>query len=1023
LSAAVTNLPETAAVAPLAQTPPGKAPGESGTLHRPSGGASIGQGTTLAKGRFRLVKHLSSGGMGEVWLAKDEVLRQQVALKRLPPELRGDIAGMETLRQETSRSQRLAHPAIVRVNDLHDDETGAFISMEFVDGQSGVVWRLAQPQSVASWAVLTPLVTQVLEALEYAHNEGVIHRDIKPANILVDARGRAKLLDFGIAATLSLTMNHASFQHARAGAPSYMSPQQLEGRLPKPTDDIYALGATLYEFLSGKPPFHSGDILYQLAYVAPTPLAKRLEELNVTNPVPTHVADAVLACLAKNPVERPQSATDLARRLGLIAAAPVVVPTPPRALSARVQAGLGFALDRLSEWAKSVHESVFSVRRLRRRWPTGAVAAGLTVGLGLTYLITDLGGSLARSSYDALSRWHVPPKPTEAVLVALDDESHKVLQQPGNLPWDRALHARLIERLNAAGARLIVVDILFDNPGPNPAADDALANAIRARTNVVLCGEIVKENPRGGNPVEVLNQPIEKLRVAAKTWGLANLEEDPDMGIRQHGLPHDAAPRLALAAALALGSPRADAAKRDATPRWIRYYGPPQTIPKLSYHQALFEDGAPKDFFHDKVVFIGAQQQSGFSGSGKDTFLTPFTREGGTLTSGIEIHVTTFLNLIRGEWLVRLPHALEVTLVVLFGLIIGWTSAMLRMWSAIIIGLLATLAVAVGALALFRWQQAWFPWTLLIAQTGLALASSIVFNSFRSLIETRLLERSLAVHLPPKRVKQILRNPDTLKPGAERTEITIMFSDIVGFSTIADRTLSDKLYQRLNAYFSDLIHCIHEHDGTVMQLLGDGAFAIWNAPERQANHQELACKAAIVIRDRLPDSLSTKVGFRFETRIGLHFGVASVGNLGSTERIDYSAIGTNVNVASRMEQLNKHLGTTILASEAVITEVEKTIEARPVGFFKLKGLDRVMEVYEVIGPRSPKTQSLWVDAFEDALKQFRLQNWDAAEAGFKRVLQLRGKDGPSDFYLARLPHFRAQSPGKDWIGEITMDEK
>ena len=361
-AASATNEPGTAPVAPLFAGTREVDLGFSPTLVSPQTSAQVGPGTTLGKGRFKLVKHLSRGGMGEVWLAEDAVLRSRIALKRLPPEMRGDIVGMETLRQETSRSQKLAHPSIVRVNDLHDDDTGAFISMEFVDGQSGVVWRLAQPQSVATWAALTPLVTQVLDALEYAHGEGVIHRDIKPSNILVDARGRAKLLDFGIAATLSLTMNHASLQHVRAGTPNYMSPQQLEGRLPKPTDDLYSLGATLYDFLTGKPPFHSGDILYQLAHVAATPLAERMAELGVANPVPPHVADAILACLAKNPDERPQTAGDLARRLGLTAPT-AVITAAPKTPGARVQVALGVALDHLRDWAKSVHESVFSVRR------------------------------------------------------------------------------------------------------------------------------------------------------------------------------------------------------------------------------------------------------------------------------------------------------------------------------------------------------------------------------------------------------------------------------------------------------------------------------------------------------------------------------------------------------------------------------------------------------------------------------------------------------------------------------------
>lgn len=988
-----------------------------------SAGTEVKPGITLANGRFRLVKHLSRGGMGEVWLAMDEVLRQQVALKRLPLELRGDIVAMETLRQETARSQRLAHPSIVRVNDLHEDETGAFISMEFVDGQSAVVWRLAQPQAVVAWPVLAPLVAQTLGALEYAHGEGVIHRDIKPANLLIDTRGRAKLVDFGIAATLSQTMNHVSLQHVRAGTPSYMSPQQLEGRLPKPTDDIYSLGATLYELLTGKPPFYSGDVRYQLQHVAPTPLAERLEEFGITNPVPAHVADTLLACLAKDPKARPQSAADVASRLGLSTPTVPVAAAPQKPLGARLQAALGSALDWLWEWGKSVHDAAFSFRRLQRRWPAGAVGAALAVSVGLLYLLTGLGGGLTRSSYDQLSRWHRPTPPTDAVIISLDEASHKVLQQPANQPWNRELHAQLIDRLNAEGAKLIVFDIIFDNPSPNPQADAALARAIRARTNVILCGDYSIEEQSGKGREEMLNQPIEPFRIAAKGWGLSTLPQDPDFGIRQHGPTWEVAPPLALAAALAYGSPLAERAKHQPTPRWVRYYGPPQTIAKVSYHEALLPEGLPKGFFREKVVFIGALQTTGYSGTGKDTFLTPFTEGETAFSSGVEIHATIFLNLIRGEWLVRLPTALEVTLIVLFGLLAGWALAMLRLWAALVVALLTVAGVAAGAFVLFRWQQAWFPWTLLMAQTGLALGNSFVFNSFRSIIEARLLEKSLAVHLPPQRVKQILRNPEILKPGAEKIEITIMFSDIVGFSTISDRTLSDKLFQRLNAYFADLIQCIHEHDGTLVKLLGDGAFAIWNAPERQLNHQALACRAALAIRDRLPESLSTKIGFQFQTRIGLHFGAASVGNLGNAERVDYTAIGTNVNVAARMEQLNTHLGTMILASEAVISEVEDAIESRPVGFFKLKGLDRVMEVFEVIGPRTPQTKTLWVESFDEALRQFGLKNWDAAEAGFKRVIELRGKDGPSKFYLDRIPRFREQPPGKDWIGEITMDEK
>lgn len=266
-------------------------------------------------GRFTLTRALGRGGMGEVWLAQDERLHEPVALKFLPAEVRADATALDDLRRETARSHKLSHPNIIRIHDLHEDAGNAFISMEFVDGHTLAAYRVEQPTRVLSWEFLRPLVLQLCAALDYAHGEKVIHRDLKPANVMLDSKWRLKLADFGIAATVSDSVSRVSHRHATSGTLPYMSPQQLTGKRPTVTDDIYALGATLYELLTSKPPFHTGDLTHQVLNEPPEPMMERLAALEIQNEIPPEVAAVVMACLAKDPAQRPQTAAAVAEWL------------------------------------------------------------------------------------------------------------------------------------------------------------------------------------------------------------------------------------------------------------------------------------------------------------------------------------------------------------------------------------------------------------------------------------------------------------------------------------------------------------------------------------------------------------------------------------------------------------------------------------------------------------------------------------------------------------------------------------
>jgi serine/threonine protein kinase len=237
---------------------------------------------------------------------------------------------LDDLRRETSRSRKLTHPNIIRIHDFYRVE--AFISMEFVDGPNLSELRLEKPDRVLTWSFLEPLVKQLCESLNYAHRENIVHRDLKPANMMLDGRGRLKLADFGIAATVSDSVSRVSMaRHGWSGTVNYMSPQQLNGQLPQVTDDIYSLGSTLYELLTSRAPFFTGDIAHQVRTMMPQPVEKRLAQMRINNPVPPAVDATIMACLAKDPEKRPRSAQAVAEQLGLkpIPSAPEVSPTPP----------------------------------------------------------------------------------------------------------------------------------------------------------------------------------------------------------------------------------------------------------------------------------------------------------------------------------------------------------------------------------------------------------------------------------------------------------------------------------------------------------------------------------------------------------------------------------------------------------------------------------------------------------------------------------------------------------------------
>jgi adenylate cyclase len=667
---------------------------------------------------------------------------------------------------------------------------------------------------------------------------------------------------------------------------------------------------------------------------------------------------------------------------------------------------------------------------LRGKFNTSLLAAIfggiLAAAVGYVLLTFSAGSGIANLSYESSIISHGEQAVDQAVIVYLDEQSFLNLGQPQNAPWDRSLHARLIQRLTAAGAKAIVFDIVFSDPSAaNPAADEMLAKAMKESGRVILAADRIRTGAKQSQIV----RPFDLLWDNAAGVGSAEVRPGTDLVVREH-TPEEEVPALSWAAAEFVGAESIESGGNHRRGKWVNYYGPPNFIPGTSYYQALEPALVPDQFFSNKTVFVGARIMTKFAGERKDEYRNPFgswdsedraVQRGALFITGVEIQATMFLNLVRGDWLKRFSPTTERTIVTALGLLFGFALVRFKPLAATALAWLSVVAITAVFYGIFRQSLTWFPWLIIVVQIAVAIAWSILFNSIQLYVQRRLYEQTLSLYLSPKLVRKFSGNPNLLKPGAEKQVLTFFFSDIADFTSMSEGMDSDELARMMNHYFGAAVSgCIHATDGTVVKYIGDAIFAFWNAPEFQSDHEMRACEAALFFRER---GVHIYEGREIRTRVGLHTGEANVGNFGSLDRVDYTALGSNVNLASRVEGLNKELGTQCLMTEATHDRLGGRLLTRELGLFRLKGLEKSVVIYELLG-RTTDAESMraWREAFASALRHYKAGELELAEQGFHRVMELRPGDGPSRFYLARLRDVSERVLGK-WSGELDIKEK
>ena len=665
----------------------------------------------------------------------------------------------------------------------------------------------------------------------------------------------------------------------------------------------------------------------------------------------------------------------------------------------------------------------------------GAIKVGgiaVVVGLGLILFYYPVGNSLTRLSYDLPFAWRGNLATPEIKLVVMDEKSASALNQPMDAPWDRHLHAQLVRSLTQEGARAILFDITFDRVSPDPSADEDLAQAMRDSGRVFLGAAIRSEDEHQEVGEQVL-APIPALRHAGAGWGLLVIGPiEPDLGVRQIDLGNEQVPAVTWRMARFLGVPLP--AKPDLTHSlWLNYYGPGGQMAEIGYDKALRPEDLAPNFFQDKIVIVGGRRTVGNLAQQKDQFFCPYTRwqqpfglDRQSFVVGMEIHATTILNFLHRDWLERLGPNREIAILLLYGVSLPLLLSYVCFFSpfrAAAYAVAASLLIACAACWSVWHLHVWYNWLIPSAiQTPVALFWGLGANY---LIEVRRrveIRRAFSLYLSPHMAEEIAEQRFDLKPGGKLVEVTMMFTDLKGFTALSEKIKDpEEISEVMISYFNNTTQHVLENRGTIIKYIGDAVFASWGAPLADDDHPYHAALAASSL---LQSSDLMVHGHRLVTRIGVNTGNVVAGNLGSEFRFDYTLIGGPVNVASRLEGLNKHLGTQALLAEATWRRLEGRLVGRNVGRFILSGTTEAVTAYELLGTAvAPSIQSR-MENFQSALDSFQAGDLARAKAGFAAVLEgCKGDDGPSRYYLDVITRLEQTKLPSDWNGAIIVEGK
>jgi adenylate cyclase len=639
---------------------------------------------------------------------------------------------------------------------------------------------------------------------------------------------------------------------------------------------------------------------------------------------------------------------------------------------------------------------------MRARAIAACAVALVFVALGLS----DAWRRLELKGFDALTvATAANASAFPITVVGIDEPSFAQLKL--QWPWPRSMHARLLDALTKAGAAVVAFDMQLSEPDRNgPHEDTAFANAIRAHGNVVLASDlqyVETEHARQWKRVD----PIDAFRAAGAASGFARVPIDRDQVAR--GMPYREAD--AFWRQIALGLLRLHPEIRIEEPRpgaMIRYAGPIFTFQYVPYHQALDPSKLPPDLFKDQVVIVGWHVEASPNADTRpsDVFNTPFTGTNGMFTPGAELHANILETALRGDAIYPVGGPAGAAFVAF--LVFAAASLMFR-WRPIVsaaIGLALIAAIVLLDWVLFTRFNLWLG-TAAAAAAGVA-GTYLAYGALAFLQEQRRraeLRRAFGLYVSPEVVDHVMANRDRLALGGERRDITVMFTDLEGFTTLTERLGAEQVAKILNLHFTGATRIVKQHGGTVNRFIGDAVMAMWGAPLDDPHQARNAVTAACEMQAdlaRLRDELVAQGLPPIRMRVGLHSCNAIVGNLGSDDRFDYTAIGDGVNLGARLEGVNKLYGTGILASGDTVARMAGQPRMRLIDEVIVKGKSQPVEIF------TPSEDAELIALTLEAIEAYRARRWDESDMLWRRIATRWQSDGVAAVYLQRLERLRSR---------------
>ncbi len=654
------------------------------------------------------------------------------------------------------------------------------------------------------------------------------------------------------------------------------------------------------------------------------------------------------------------------------------------------------------------------------RLRVGGLTLLVFVGLALlSYL--HVGQTLENHALDLCYRLRSPsPPPPELLIIAIDEHSFQDLKKAW--PWPRSYHAKIIRKLKAAGARLIVFDVLFAEP-TNPEDDRLLTEAIREAGNVILATTL-EYSESAQVTREILVQPFSPFRQAALGMGLTLVTPDVDGIVRRfrcklgddktipeivarHYLPDMVMPPNLCAL--------------------IHYTGPPGHINTIPYSEVL-EEPAPSlaPQVRGKIVLVG--RIVGASPTPlADSFHTPFfNAEKGNLMSGVEIHGQVIQTLLHRSWGRELDLLPQIGVYLLVLLLFGWLVMRVSPFTAICVLSGFILLIFGLSFYLFLQMNFWFPPVLLSGGLAVVYAGHIFAHSWLESREKRWLRQVFGQYVSDSLVESIIANPERLQLTGEEVEATVLFADLVGFSSLAENTAPKELIRFLNDYFSTMTEIILAHKGTVDKFIGDAIMAFWGAPLPIADHALLACETALEMQaamSLLREGWEAQGFPPISARIGLHTGPVVAGNVGSDRRFNYTVVGDTVNLASRLERANKVYGTEIILSEATYRRLANTFLIRELDLVQVRGRAQSVTIYELLGFRNRLGPPPWLKIFEEGRAAYLEGKISEAATRFNEILEEYLDDPPSKVFLKRCQKHLEKPLLLEWQGAFALENQ